>query len=170
MLIVQGPLTESTILDRTSGMKETFAKHANVTIIGEPSAGVYTNEAAMSAAKNYLETNPDLNAIMTCTDALVPGVLAALKEADRLKPLGEDGHVSVYSVDGAGETLKYIEEGLVDATYSQYPIRLGTDVVKAMKRYFDGESVEEKIFFGGDVVTKYNIDELRPTLWGLKVN
>lgn len=170
LLIVQGVLTESTILDRTTGMKEVVAKHPNITIIGEPSAGAYTNEAAMSTAKNYLETNPDLDAIVTCTDALVPGVLAALKEAGRLRPLGEAGHVGVYSVDGAGETLKYIEAGLVDATFSQYPIRLGTDVVKAMKRHFDGKQVDEKIFFGGDVVTRDNIDELRPTLWGFIVN
>ncbi len=169
ILIVQGILTESTILDRTEGMKETLSKHSNITIIAEPSAGAYTNEASMSTTKNYLETNPDLDAIMCSTDALVPGILAALREAGRLVPVGQPGHVGVYSIDGAGETLGYIQAGTVDATFSQFPIQLGTDVVKAMKRHFDGEKVEERILLGGDVVSKDNFEALRPTLWGLIV-
>ena len=166
LLIVQGVLSDTPTLDRTAGVKEVIAKHTNITIIGEPSAGAYSNEAAMSTTKNYLESNPDLNAIFTCTDALVPGILAALREADKLKKVGENGHIGVYSVDGAGETLDYIAAGSVDATFSQYPITLGTDVVKAMKRHFDGEKLQEKIYFGGDVVTKENIEQLKPTLWG----
>lgn len=166
LLIIQGVLSDTPTLDRTAGVKEAVAKYPNITIIGEPSAGAYSNEAAMSTTKNYLESNPDLDAIFTCTDALVPGILAALREAGKLKPVGEAGHVGVYSVDGAGETLDYIAAGSVDATFSQYPITLGTDVVKAMKRHFDGEKLEEKIYYGGDVVTKDNIEELKPTLWG----
>lgn len=166
VLIVQGVLSDTPTLDRTRGVKEVLALFGNITIIGEPSAGAYSNEAAMSTTKNYLESNPDLDAIFTCTDALVPGILAALREAGKLKKVGEDGHIGVYSVDGAGETLDYIAAGTVDATFSQFPITLGTDVVKTMKRYFEGETVDEKIFYGGDVVTKDNIDRLRPTLWG----
>lgn len=166
VLIVQGVLSDTPTLDRTAGVKSVLEKHSNITIIGEPSAGAYTNEAAMSTTKNYLESNPDLDAIFSCTDALVPGILAALREAGKTALIGENGHVGVYSVDGAGETLDYILAGQVDATFSQYPITLGTDVIKTMKKHFEGESVEEKIFFGGDVATKDNIEQLRDTLWG----
>ncbi len=166
LLIIQGVLSDTPTLDRTKGVKEVVAKHSNITIIGEPSAGAYSNEAAMSTTKNYLESNPDLDAIFTCTDALVPGILAAIREAGKLARVGQPGHIGVYSVDGAGETLDYIANGSVDATFSQYPITLGRDVVKTMKRHFDGEKVEEKIYYGGDVVTLENIEELKPTLWG----
>lgn len=166
VLIIQGVLSDTPTLDRTAGVKSVLEPAENVTIVGEPSAGEYSNEAAMSTTKNYLESNPDIDVIFTCTDALVPGILAALKEAGKTALVGEEGHIGVYSVDGAGETLDYIAAGEVDATFSQYPITLGTDVVKTIKSYLDGEEIEEKIFYGGDVVTKDNIEELRDTLWG----
>lgn|GEM_PF-1099629 len=166
VLIIQGVLSDTPTLDRTAGVKSVLEQHDNITIIGEPSAGAYSNEAAMSTTKNYLESNPDLDVIFTCTDALVPGILAALKESEKNALVGEDGHVGLYSVDGAGETLDYIAAGQVDATFSQYPITLGRDVIKTMEQFFAGEAVEEKIFYGGDVVTKDNIEELKETLWG----
>lgn len=166
LLIIQGVLSDTPTLDRTKGVKEIVANHPNITIIGEPSAGAYSNEAAMSTTKNYLESNPDLDVIFTCTDALIPGILAALREAGKLVPIGNPGHVGVYSVDGAGETLDYIASGSVDATFSQYPITLGADVVKTMQRHFEGQSIEENIYYGGDVVTMDNIEQLKRTLWG----
>ncbi|MDD3140148.1 MAG: sugar ABC transporter substrate-binding protein [Lachnospiraceae bacterium] len=166
VLIVQGVLSDTPTLDRTAGVKMALEGHDNVAIIGEPSAGAYSNEAAMSTTKTYLESNPDLDVIFTCTDALVPGILAALKEAGKTALVGEDGHIGVYSVDGAGETLDYIAEGSVDATFSQYPITLGTDVIKTMEEYFAGTKVEEKIYYSGDVVSQSNIEMLKDTLWG----
>lgn len=166
VLIIQGVLSDTPTLDRTAGVKSVLEPAANVTIVGEPSAGAYSNEAAMSTTKNYLESNPDIDVIFTCTDALVPGILAALKEAGKTAKVGEEGHIGLYSVDGAGETLDYIASGDVDATYSQYPITLGTDVVKTIKDYLEGKSIEEKIFYGGDVVSLKNIDSLKDTLWG----
>ena len=57
----------------------------------------------------------------------------------------------------------------MDATFSQWPITLGTDVVKTINEYLNGNDVEEKIYYSGDVVSKKNIDELEDTLWGYKV-
>lgn len=169
VLIIQGVLSDTPTLDRTAGVKSVLDGAKNVTIVGEPSAGEYSNEAAMSTTKNYLESNPDIDVIFTCTDALVPGILGALKEAGKTALVGEEGHIGVYSVDGAGETLDYIASGEVDATFSQYPITLGTDVVKTIKSYLAGEPIEEKIFYSGDVVSKKNIEELKDTLWGYLV-
>lgn len=166
LLIVQGVLSDTPTLDRTAGFKLIAERDPNIKIIGEPSAGAYSNEAAMSTTKNFLESNPDLDAIFTCTDALVPGILAALREAGKLKKVGEPGHVGVYSVDGAGETLNFIDQGTVDATFSQFPIVFSGDCVKAMKDHLEGKPVREKIFYGGDVVSKSNIDKLRDSLWG----
>jgi ABC-type sugar transport system substrate-binding protein len=166
LLIVQGVLSDTPTLDRTAGFKLIAERDSNINIIGEPSAGAYSNEAAMATTKNYLESNPDLDVIFTCTDALVPGILAALREAGRLTKVGEQGHVGVYSVDGAGETLNFIDQGTVDATFSQFPIIFSGDCVKEMKKYLEGEKIQEKIFYGGDVVSKSNIDSLRSTLWG----
>ncbi len=166
VLIIQGVLSDTPTLDRTQGVKNVLAKYDTVEIVGEPSAGEYSNEAAMATAKNFLESNPDIDVIFTCTDALVPGIVAALKEAGKNGVVGDENHVGLYSVDGAGEVLKMIESGVVDGTFSQYPIQFGIDTVKAMKAYMDGEQLEEKVYYDGDVVTKANIAELHDTLWG----
>lgn len=166
VLIIQGVLSDTPTLDRTKGVKSVLEKYAGITIVGEPSAGEYSNEAALSTTKNYLESNPDIDVIFTCTDALVPGIVAALNEAGRTGGVGEENHVGIYSVDGAGEVLKLIEDGTVDGTFSQYPIQFGIDTVKAMKTYLDGGDLEEKVYYDGDVVTKKNIDELHDDLWG----
>ena len=148
LLIVQGVLSDTPTLDRTAGLKEIITKDPNITIIGEPSAGAYSNEAAMSTTKNYLESHPDLDVIFTCTDALVPGILAALKEGDKLHKVGEAGHVGLYSVDGAGETLNFIVQGTVDSTYSQFPITFGIDTIKTMDRFLKGEKVAHPVSSG----------------------
>ena len=166
VLIIQGVLSDTPTLDRTQGVKNVLEKYENITIVGEPSAGEYSNEAALATTKNFLETNPDLDVIFTCTDALVPGIVAALKEAGKTGKVGEENHVGIYSVDGAGEVLKLIEDGTVDGTFSQYPIQFGIDTVKSMKTYLDGGKVEEKVYYNGDVVTDENIDKLHGDLWG----
>jgi ABC-type sugar transport system substrate-binding protein len=166
VLIIQGVLSDTPTLDRTAGVKSILTNASNVTIIGEPSAGAYTNEAAMNTTKNYLQSNPELDVIFTCTDALVPGILAALRESGKTGLVGQPGHIGLYSVDGAGETLDFIVAGQVDATFSQFPITLGKDVVKTMKDHFEGKQVQEKIYYGGDVVSRDNIDRLKDTLWG----
>ena len=168
VLIIQGVLSDTPTLDRTAGVKEVLEAADNVTIVGEPSAGEYSNEAAMATTKTYLQSQ-DVDVIFTCTDALVPGILSALDEAGYTGLVGEDKHIGVYSVDGAGETLDYIKAGKVDATFSQWPITLGTDVVKTINEYLNGNDVEEKIYYSGDVVSKDNIEELEETLWGYKV-
>lgn len=167
VLIIQGVLSDTPTLDRTAGVKEVLEKAENVTIVGEPSAGEYSNEAAMSTTKTYLQSE-DVDVIFTCTDALVPGILSALDEAGYTGVVGEDNHIGVYSVDGAGETLDYIKAGKVDATFSQLPITLGTDVVKTINQYLNDEEVEEKIYYSGDVVSQDNIEELEASdsLWG----
>lgn len=166
VLIIQGVLSDTPTLDRTKGVKNVLEKYPNITIVGEPSAGEYSNEAALATTKNYMETNQDLDVIFTCTDALVPGIVAALNEAGKTGKAGEENHVGIYSVDGAGEVLKLIEDGTVDGTFSQYPIQFGIDTVKSMKAYMDGEELEEKVYYDGDVVTQENIEELREGLWG----
>ncbi|MDO4275616.1 MAG: sugar ABC transporter substrate-binding protein [Eubacteriales bacterium] len=170
VLIIQGVLSDTPTLDRTAGVKEVLEAADNVTIVGEPSAGEYSNEAAMSTTKTYLQSQ-DVDVIFTCTDALVPGILSALDEAGYTGLVGEDKHIGVYSVDGAGETLDYIKSGKVDATFSQLPITLGTDVVKTINEYLNGNDVEEKIYYSGDVVSKKNIEELEASdsLWGYSV-
>lgn len=167
VLIVQGVLSDQPTIDRTRGAEDTFAKYPGITLVGDPSAGEYTEEAAMATVKNYLQSNPDLDCIFLDTDALLKGAYAALTEAGFTGKRGEDKHIGLYSVDGEGFVLDMIRAGQVDGTFSQYPIDFGADVVTKIKDYFDGKPLEEYYYYGGDVVTCDNIDSFgEGKLWG----
>lgn len=167
LLIIQGVLSDQPTIDRTAGVEDTIAKYEGITLVGDPSAGAYSEEAAMAVVKNYLESNPDIDVIFLDTDALLKGAYAAITEAGFTGKVGEENHIGLYSVDGEGFVLDMIREGTCDGVYSQYPISLGADVVKKIKAYYDGETLEETYNYGGDVVTCANIESFgNDTLWG----
>lgn len=167
LLIVQGVLSDQPTIDRTAGVEDTIAKYPGIELVGDPSAGEYSEEAAMSVVKNYLESNPDIDVIFLDTDALLKGAYAAITEAGFTGKVGEEKHVGLYSVDGEGFVLDMIREGTCDGVYSQYPMTLGADVVTKIKELYEGKTIDEQINYGGDVVTCANIESFgNETLWG----
>ena len=68
-----------------------------------------------------MQANPDINAVMSCTDYILPSVITALDEAGKLHNVGEEGHVNVYSVDGDGYGLTQVKKGTIDATFGLDP-------------------------------------------------
>lgn len=167
LLIVQGVLSDQPTIDRTAGVEDTIANYPGIELVGDPSAGEYTSEAAMSTVKNYLESNPDIDVIYLCTDALLKGAYAAITEAGFTGKVGEENHIGLYSVDGEGFVLDMIREGTCDGVYSQFPIKLGADVVTKIKEYHEGAELDLTYNYGGDVVTCANIDSFEEgALWG----
>ena len=120
------------------------------------------------AVANYLQANPDINAVMSCTDYILPSVITALDEAGKLHNVGEEGHVNVYSVDGDGYGLTQVKKGTIDATFGLDPYGWASSAVEALKTHFDGGKVDSTILIGGNIVTKDNLEELKEagSLWG----
>lgn len=167
VLIVGGPLSSSATVNRTEGFKAALKGHDNVKIVGE-SATEFDNEVALASISNYLQANPNINCIFSCTDVLLPAVMTALTERGKLHPVGEEGHVFVYSVDGDGYGLTQVVEGYIDATYGLDPYEWAAAAVRVLKDYFDGKEVEETILISGRIVTKENFEQLKAdgVLWG----
>lgn len=167
VLIVGGPLSSSATVNRTEGFKSVLKDHDNVTIVGE-SATEFDNEVALAAITNYIQANPNINCIFSCTDTLLPAVMTALEESGKLHPVGEEGHVYVYSVDGDGYGLTKVVEGSIDATYGLDPYEWSASAVRAMKDHFEGKKVEPSILITGRIVTKDNFEQLKADglLWG----
>lgn len=167
LLIVQGVLSDQPTIDRTAGVEDTIKDYPGIKLVGDPSAGEYSEEAAMSVVKNYLESNPDIDVIFLDTDALLKGAYAAITEAGHTGKVGEESHIGLYSVDGEGFVLDMIREGTCDGVYSQYPITLGADVVTKIKEYYEGGKLDSEYNYGGDVVTCENIESFgKDKLWG----
>ncbi len=167
VLIVGGPLSSSATVNRTEGFKAAIEGKDNVQIVAE-SATEMDSEIVLVAVTNYLQANPDINAVMSCTDYILPSVITALDEAGKLHNVGEEGHVNVYSVDGDGYGLTQVKKGTIDATFGLDPYGWASSAVEALKTHFDGGKVDSTILIGGNIVTKDNLEELKEagSLWG----
>ena len=167
VLIVGGPLSSSATVNRTEGFKNAIKDAANVTIVAE-SATEMDSEVVLAAVTNYLQANPDINAIFSCTDYILPAVMTALEENGKLVPLGQEGHVNVYSVDGDGYGLGQVVKGNIDATYGLDPFAWAASAVEALKAKFDGKEVESSILITGNIVTSESFEQLKSEgkLWG----
>jgi ABC-type sugar transport system substrate-binding protein len=167
VLIVGGPLSSSATVNRTEGFKAALQGRNNATIVAE-SATEMDSEIVLAAVTNYLQGNPDINCIMSCTDYILPAVMTALEESGKLVPLGQPGHVNIYSVDGDGYGLTQVVTGRIDATYGLDPYAWAASAVEALKTSFEGGSVKSNILIAGNIVTRDNFEELKNkgALWG----
>ena len=110
----------SATVNRTEGFKAAIKDAPNVEVVAE-SATEMDAEVVLGAVTNYLQANPDINAIFSCTDYILPSVMTALAENGKLYPVGNPNHVHVYSVDGDGFGLDQVVSGSIDATYGLDP-------------------------------------------------
>lgn len=167
VLIVGGPLSSSATVNRTEGFKAAIEGAENVEIVAE-SATEMDSEVVLAAVTNYLQANPDINCIMSCTDHILPAVITALDESGKLHAVGEEGHVQIYSVDGDGYGLGQVVNGNIDATYGLDPYTWAASAADALNDYFNGEEVDSSILIAGNIVTADNFDQLNSegVLWG----
>lgn len=167
VLVVGGPLSSSATVNRTEGFKAAIKNAPNVTIVAE-SATEMDSEVVLAAVTNYLQANPDINCVMSCTDYILPAVMTALDESKKLFPVGQPGHVNVYSVDGDGYGLGQVVKKNIDATYGLDPFGWAASSVEALKTHFDGGKVNPSILIGGAIVTADNFQQLKDkgALWG----
>ena len=167
VLIVGGPLSSSATVNRTEGFKAAIQSAPNIEIVAE-SATEMDAEVVLAAVTNYLQANPDINGIFSCTDYILPSVMTALAENGKLHPVGSPNHVYVYSVDGDGFGLGQVVKGNIDATYGLDPYAWAQAAVQALKDYHDGKAVQKNILIAGNIVTKENFEALKSqgALWG----
>jgi len=141
--LLNHPRIESAIL-REEGFKEEIEKlnqemgGAGIEIVTILPGG---GERKMSydAAKDVLQTYPDLNGLFAINDP------SALGAAEALKPEIEAGHIQIVGFDAQPEARKAVREGTLYATIVQYPKRIGGTVADAVHQYLVGKEVEPEI-------------------------
>ncbi len=146
----------------------------------EPSTGSYNGgdyeiachqptDGAVDGGKTAMETclaaNPDINVVYTINEPAAQGAYDALVAA------GLDEGVIIVSVDGGCDPgLRLVSEGVIGATAQQYPGRMATLGMEAIKKLADGGQPPEESpglsFFntGVALVTASPIDGIANTL------
>jgi ABC-type sugar transport system substrate-binding protein len=125
---------------RKEGMDAEFAKYPNITYLARPTEGAL--DQMLSVTLSTLSEYPDLDAVHAPSDSPSRGIVTALKQKDRWKKIGEDGHVIFVNIDGEPVALNWIKEGYMDACVSQDPIAYGEIAVEMLQKHaMQGEAV-----------------------------
>ena len=91
-------------------------------------------EGGRKGMETCLSKNPDINVVYTINEPTAFGADAALKAAG--KTVGKD--VFVVSVDGGLAGVEAVKAGSIQATSQQYPLRMASLGVEAIKAIADG--------------------------------
>jgi fructose transport system substrate-binding protein len=88
-------------------------------------------DRAQPAMENCLTANPDINVVYTVNEPAAFGANTALQALSTV----ED--VIVVSVDGGCEGVRGVQDGRIDATSQQYPLRMASMGVDAIADYIE---------------------------------
>ena len=125
---------------RKEGMDAEFAKYPNINYLTRPTEGQL--DQMLSVTLSTLSEFPDLDAVHAPSDSPSRGIVTALKQKDRWKKVGEEGHVIFVNIDGEPVALNWIKEGYMDACVSQDPIAYGEIAVEMLTKHsMNGEAV-----------------------------
>lgn len=111
---MQGTLGTATADDRAEGFNAGVQANGLDNIRDNPCD--WSSETAMAAMNDVLTTDSDIGAVFLHSDCMLAGVVSALTQSDKLKNVGEDGHVMIVSIDGAASALDYIRQDVLDMT------------------------------------------------------
>ena len=140
--ILDYPVVESVIL-RTEGFDEVLAERnaepdVDIEVVDRlPGDGA--REPSLKATQDLLQAHPDLDGIFAVNDPSALGAWAALQSA------GRADEVVIVGFDGQREGKQAIKEGKIYADPVQFPEKIGTQTVRAIVDYFEGEPVEPRI-------------------------
>lgn len=166
---LQGALSHNNGQGRDQGFKEGIKGHPNIQIVSEVPTE-WRPEPVVAGMENALQAHPDLGAVFSATDGLLPPVRAALEKVGRFKPVGDPNHVIILSVDGDPQGCAAVKEGWMDAGYAQ-PVPLMSrrtieviiDIAKTGKKP-EGDARIQLI--PGTEYMKTNIDQTEGEVWG----
>ncbi|MCA9245706.1 MAG: substrate-binding domain-containing protein [Planctomycetales bacterium] len=139
--ILHFPQAESCQL-RVQGFLEVIDKHndessdAKIEIVATLD-GSGLRDKGETAAKDAIESNPDLAAIFAINDPSALGAYAALKAA------GKEDQVTLIAFDGQPMGKEAILEGKILCDPVQFPDKIGKKTIEMIVKHFAGEAVPE---------------------------
>lgn len=170
MLVLEGSLTDQNVKDRNTGLKSVVDVNPDQLQIVQ---GIPTNwdpDKALSATVNSFQANPEINCIVSYSDVLLPAVMSALKQLDRYKVAGEEGHVIVVSIAGDTFALDNIKAGYVDMDMGMKTIDVAKRCVVVAQELIAGKTLEKKEErVDAFIIDKGNFDELSKFAYGYYV-
>lgn len=157
VLEVRGAIGSGQSEKRYQGFHEQMeAKYPDIKI--ETLKAEWTADNAQTLTVDAFTRDPNVAAIWAHNDEMIRGVVSGLRQIDRLKLNGEEGHVPVIGFDGTPLGLQRIREGTQTADVGQNPFSMGSSIVQEMENHFAGKPVAKDTLIQPVMIWKENVD------------
>ncbi|MCQ8239768.1 ABC transporter substrate-binding protein [Rhizosaccharibacter radicis] len=138
VVIENGPQV-SAVTDRVKGCKEALAKAPGIKILDSTQDGKGSRDGGLQVMQGYLIRYPDLNGVFTINDPQAIGSDLAAKQQHR-------SGIVITSVDGAPDIVAALKTGgMIQASASQDPYRMGQNAVKVGQEILDGQKPAQPV-------------------------
>jgi ribose transport system substrate-binding protein len=127
----------------------------------------WTADNAHTLVLDAFTRDPNVAGIWAHNDEMIRGVVSALRQINRLKLAGEEGHVPIVGFDGTPLGLERIREGTQDADVGQNPFSMAESIVGEMENHFAGKPVAKETLIQPVMIWKENVDS--QDNWGNRV-
>jgi ribose transport system substrate-binding protein len=164
---LMGAMGQIIATQRDESFRAIIKKYPNIELV-DSKATDWMTEKAYPIMIDMLTATPDIWGIFSQSDCILPGIWAALEQAGRLFPVGNEKHIITVAIDGAPVALEKIREGIHDMTVEQSPYAMGCVVAKGvlmLAKGLDLPKVPDNLVEVRPVrITVVNVDD--PSLWG----
>ncbi len=151
---------------RTEGFAEVLDEHPDITLVAQQD-GRFMSEPSYEVMSSILQAQPEIDAVFAANDASAAGVIAAMKEAGRLLPIGDPDHVYIVGSDGSPPGIAAIRAGDLDATVSLNPLEMGRMAMDLVSQLEAGETPDTDLALPVFMLTPANIDSPEAAEYGI---
>lgn len=168
VIIIDGIKGNHTNEERLKGYKAGLAEYPGIEVLASQPAN-FNRLQALNVMENLLQSNPQIDGVLTIVDTMGMGALDAIESA------GREG-IIVASIDGIQEAVEAVQDGRMLATAEFSGFSMSCLAMDAYDRFKDGEAVPEDIILPTVLIDEGNADAtlegiLNPTCpdWAVKV-
>lgn len=160
-----GALTDQNATGRRDGFDQSITG-SSVSVLQEI-ATEWNTQTALDGLTNALQSHPDVDAIYSPSDYLLPPIESALTAIGRWVPVGQDGHVTLISIDGDAVACKAMAGGYLDADIVADVTTIGSKAVDAAVGAAGGQTFDPvSASVPGVLVTLDQYRQNPNLLWG----
>mgnify|MGYP002622335706 CR=1 FL=1 len=152
IVIIRGPYGNSAEVDRTEGNRNVLAKYPDINVLADQTAN-WDRAEAMVLMENWLQTYPDIDAVVAQNDEMALGAYQAIKAAKK------ENEILVIGIDAIEDALKSVANGEMVATVFQDAVGQGHTAVELAVKAAKGEAVEFENWIPFILVTQENIND-----------
>jgi ribose transport system substrate-binding protein len=147
IVILEGTAGAPTSRERVRGYKQALAEEPGIALLAS-GAGNYQETDAKLVMAGFLQTYPEIDAVLSANDTMALGALAALKEASRT--------ATVIGINGILPAIKKIESGDLLATVDFNTFKIGCTATMAAVRHLKHEPVPDKLMLPAEIIDRSN--------------